>query len=76
MSFIFVLASWDGSASNSRVLKDAISRPNGLKVHTGTLLFFNLTKIPNYLSYGYIIFDFCNYTFRMLLPNTYWLHKL
>ena len=35
MEFIFVLPGWEGSASDSRVLRDAISRPNGLKVPTG-----------------------------------------
>ena len=34
MEFIFVLPSWEGSASNSRVLRDAISKPNGLRVPT------------------------------------------
>ena len=35
MEFIFVLPGWEGSASDSRVLRDAMSRPNGLRVPTG-----------------------------------------
>ena len=35
MQFIFVLPGWEGSASDSRVLHDAVSRPNGLRVPTG-----------------------------------------
>lgn len=35
MMFIFVFPAWKGSASDSRVLRDALSRPNGLKVPTG-----------------------------------------
>ncbi|XP_060676222.1 protein ALP1-like isoform X1 [Ziziphus jujuba] len=35
MEFIFVLPGWEGSASDSRVLRDALSRPNGLRVPTG-----------------------------------------
>ena len=35
MEFIFVLPSWEGSASDSKVLQDAISRPNGLRVPNG-----------------------------------------
>ena len=35
MKFIFVLSGWEGSASDSRVLRDAISRPNGLRIPTG-----------------------------------------
>nr|XP_043638429.1 protein ALP1-like [Erigeron canadensis] len=34
--FTYVLAGWEGSAADSRVLRDAISRPNGLKVTEGT----------------------------------------
>ncbi|CAL5382364.1 unnamed protein product [Camellia sinensis] len=35
MQFIYVLPGWKGSSSDSRVLRDAISRPNGLRVPTG-----------------------------------------
>ena len=35
MKFIFVLPGWEGLASDSRVLRDAISRSNGLRVPTG-----------------------------------------
>ncbi|KAL7242858.1 hypothetical protein ACSBR1_015286 [Camellia fascicularis] len=34
MQFIYVLPGWEGFASDSRVLRDAVSRPNGLKVPT------------------------------------------
>ncbi|CAL8153328.1 unnamed protein product [Prunus armeniaca] len=34
MKFIFVFPGWEGSASDSRVLRDAISRPTGLRVPT------------------------------------------
>ncbi|KAJ9541768.1 hypothetical protein OSB04_028274 [Centaurea solstitialis] len=34
--FTYVLAGWEGSAADSRVLRDAISRPNGLKIAQGT----------------------------------------
>ncbi|KAA0037852.1 putative nuclease HARBI1 [Cucumis melo var. makuwa] len=33
--FVYVLAGWEGSATDSRILRDAISRPNGLKVPKG-----------------------------------------
>ncbi|BFG39423.1 hypothetical protein CerSpe_256960 [Prunus speciosa] len=35
LQFIYVLAGWEGSAHDSRVLKDALSRRNGLKVPNG-----------------------------------------
>ncbi|XP_057435091.1 protein ALP1-like isoform X1 [Lotus japonicus] len=35
MRFIYVLPGWEGSASDSRILRDAISKRNGLKVRTG-----------------------------------------
>ena len=38
MQFIYMLAGWEGSASDSRVLRDAIFRPNGLKVPRGELI--------------------------------------
>ena len=37
LQFIYVLVGWEGSAADSRVLRDAISHPNGLKVPQGTL---------------------------------------
>ncbi|XP_074303342.1 uncharacterized protein LOC141637813 [Silene latifolia] len=35
MEFIYVLLGWEGSAHDGRILRDAISRPNGLKVPKG-----------------------------------------
>ncbi|KAL6550558.1 hypothetical protein OROMI_021046 [Orobanche minor] len=35
MEFIYVLPGWEGSAHDGRILRDAISRPNGLKVPKG-----------------------------------------
>ena len=32
LKFIYVLAGWEGSAHDSRVLGDALSRPSGLKI--------------------------------------------
>lgn len=37
LQFIYVLAGWEGSAHDSRVLKDALSRRNGLKVPNGNI---------------------------------------
>jgi len=35
LKFIYVLAGWEGSAHDSRVLGDALSRPSGLKISEG-----------------------------------------
>ncbi|GLT58105.1 hypothetical protein SLA2020_310270 [Shorea laevis] len=35
LQFVFVLLGWKGSASDSRVLRDAIARENGLRVLVG-----------------------------------------
>ncbi|KAL0314935.1 UNVERIFIED_CONTAM: hypothetical protein Sangu_2337900 [Sesamum angustifolium] len=35
MQFIYVLSGWEGSAADSRVLRDAIHRPHGLRVPSG-----------------------------------------
>ncbi|XP_028113932.1 protein ALP1-like [Camellia sinensis] len=54
MQFIYVLPGWKGSASNSRVLRDAVSRPNGLKV---------LTVKPSYIiTSHYYLVDAAGYT--------------
>ncbi|XLR28165.1 hypothetical protein S83_056065, partial [Arachis hypogaea] len=35
MNFVYVLSGWEGSASDSRILRDAITRRNGLKIPVG-----------------------------------------
>nr|KAJ0199519.1 hypothetical protein LSAT_V11C600338210 [Lactuca sativa] len=35
MNFVYVLAGWEGSTTDSRVLRDAITRHNGLKIPIG-----------------------------------------
>ena len=35
MEFIYVLPGWEGSAHDGRVLRNAISRPDGLRVPQG-----------------------------------------
>nr|KAJ0216867.1 hypothetical protein LSAT_V11C300107190 [Lactuca sativa] len=35
MNFVYVLAGWEGSTTDSRVLQDAITRHNGLKIPVG-----------------------------------------
>ncbi|XP_057774824.1 uncharacterized protein LOC130993805 [Salvia miltiorrhiza] len=35
LKFVYVLSGWEGSAADSRILRDAINRPHGLKVPKG-----------------------------------------
>ena len=35
LKFIYVLAGWEGSAHDSWVLSDVLSRPSGLKIQEG-----------------------------------------
>jgi len=35
LKFIYVLVRWEGSAHDSQVLGDTLSRPNGLKIQEG-----------------------------------------
>jgi len=35
LKFIYVLAGWEGSVHDSRVLGDVLSRPSGLKIPEG-----------------------------------------
>ncbi|XP_028949351.1 uncharacterized protein [Malus domestica] len=37
LKFVYVLSGWEGSATASRVLGDAVTRANGLKVPTGKI---------------------------------------
>ena len=37
LKFTYVLAGWEGSAYDSRVLNDALSRPRGLKILEGII---------------------------------------
>jgi hypothetical protein len=39
IKFLYVLPGWEGSASNSRVLHDAMSHQDGFVVPKGTILF-------------------------------------
>ncbi|KAJ4828550.1 hypothetical protein Tsubulata_003636 [Turnera subulata] len=41
MNFVLVFTGWEGSASDPRVLHDAVSRPNGLQVPVGMCLLVN-----------------------------------
>ncbi|CAN1837261.1 hypothetical protein LINPERHAP1_LOCUS35036, partial [Linum perenne] len=38
--FIYCLSGWEGSAHDARVLRDALCRPNGLKVPKGNQTIF------------------------------------
>ena len=35
LRFVYILPGWEGSVADSRVLRDAVTRPNGLKVRRG-----------------------------------------
>ena len=35
LKFVYVLSGWEGSATDSRILRDAIQRPHGLRVPHG-----------------------------------------
>lgn len=46
--FIYVLLGWEGSAHDARVLKDTVSRKNGLKVPNGKFKTKKLTTFSLY----------------------------
>ena len=39
MRFVYVLPGWEGSAADSRVLRDAVNRVHGLRVPRGNLTY-------------------------------------
>ena len=59
--FIYVLAGWEGSAADGRVLRDAISRRHGLRVPQG--------KIPHFI--GWVQNGLASCAFIAISRNTY-----
>ncbi|CAN1170178.1 hypothetical protein LINPERPRIM_LOCUS256 [Linum perenne] len=53
LQFIYGLAGWEGSAHDSRVLRDALSRPGGLRVPQGESSIMFLAHILFLSSYLY-----------------------
>ncbi|CAN1785550.1 hypothetical protein LINPERHAP1_LOCUS16910, partial [Linum perenne] len=55
LQFIYCLAGWEGSAHDSKVLRDALSRPGGFRVpesmHTGSFILLKKKSQPTYLCY-------------------------
>jgi hypothetical protein len=49
MQFIYVLPGWEGSAHDGHVLRDALSRPNGLRVSQGKFYLRNFKVIYWYI---------------------------
>jgi hypothetical protein len=49
MQFIYVLPGWEGLAHDGRVLRDALSRPNGLRVSQGKFYLRNFKVIYWYI---------------------------
>ncbi|GJV34816.1 hypothetical protein Tco_1407293 [Tanacetum coccineum] len=47
--FIYVLAEWEGSAADGRVLQDALARPHGLKVITWLMWDTQMDKVFSHL---------------------------
>ncbi|KAI7991829.1 hypothetical protein LOK49_LG12G00174 [Camellia lanceoleosa] len=43
MNFIYVLPGWEGSVADSRVLRDAINRPNGLRISNGNFMQYHVS---------------------------------
>ena len=84
LEFMYVLSGWEGSAHDSKILNDALSRRNGLKVPQGIYIFIYLCSYFLLLlvlfSFLFFIFFFCismffiffifpNYISNVLLTN-------
>ena len=51
LQFTYVLASWEGTAHDALVLRDALERPNGLRVPQGNIaLALAIYSIYSYIS--------------------------
>ena len=49
LRFTYILAGWEGSAHDSHVLQDALSRPSGLKIPEGR----NLIRSCEYIDHNF-----------------------
>ena len=74
LQFIYVLPGWEGSAGDSRILRDAISSPLGLKVpkgyfvlHCHTILIYYLRMRNDEIVQTFLSFSGCYY----LCDNAY-----
>ncbi|CAN1276324.1 hypothetical protein LINPERPRIM_LOCUS15975 [Linum perenne] len=50
---MYCLAGWEGSAHDARVLRDALARPNGLKVPKG-----NINRLLDTLALHMCVFNY------------------
>ncbi|KAL0347974.1 UNVERIFIED_CONTAM: hypothetical protein Sangu_1025200 [Sesamum angustifolium] len=57
IQFIYVLSGWEGSVVDSRVLRDAIHRPHGLRVPSGNyyLCDNDYTNADGFLTYHTVV---------------------
>jgi hypothetical protein len=49
MKFVYVLAGWEGSASDGRVLRDAMDRDDSFKVPNGNSYLSTIQLLTRYL---------------------------
>lgn len=40
MNFVYLVTGWEGSAADSRILREAVARTDGLKVPTGIYFYY------------------------------------
>ena len=60
LEFMYVLSGWEGSAHDSKILNDALSRRNGLKVPQGIYIFIYLCS---YFLLLLVLFSFLFFIF-------------
>lgn len=71
LKFAYVLAGWEGSAHDSRVLNDALSRPEGLQVPEGKYYLadagYGIRRgfIPPFRGVRYHLKEYCNHSLKM-----------
>jgi len=62
LRFTYVLAGWEGSAHNARILADALERDDGLRVPQGISIWLNLSAMVLYVlvqSFNFSPLSFC-----------------
>ncbi|CAI0552538.1 unnamed protein product [Linum tenue] len=72
LQFLYVLAGWEGTASDSRILKDAFARPHGLVIPEGMSCSIIILVCVSLLLASFIFSLMFLITYREILSRRWW----
>lgn len=71
LEFMYVLSGWEGSAHDSKLLADALSRRNGLEVPQGSYIVYIIFKNNTFIAFVIVIIKY--YTCRKIFSRGLWI---